>query len=185
MGMMIGRALTEDRITQKRFASDVGITARHLNSILRGRHTTLLIRLDNWAAALGRRWSVALVRATTSDTYWAEQPPERVYEALMACFRELAQVEDVLAEGLGYERSEGGPDDPNGGGYLTGDHTALTLAMEARNVGQAAAIATLEALAKRAHWLKPDNSDGFVTATEVNNALRRAADEMREGSHRA
>lgn len=50
----------------------------------------------------------------------------------MACFRELAQVEDVLAEGLGYERSDGGPDDPNGGGYLTGDHTALTLAMEAR-----------------------------------------------------
>lgn len=46
---------------------------------------------------------------------------------------------------------------------------------------RAAVAAVLETLAARAHWLKPDNSDGFVTAVEVNEALRRLAVEAKEG----
>lgn len=64
--------------------------------------------------------------------YWESQEPERVREALMGCFRELVFIEETLAEALGYERSSGGPDDPNGGGFILGDHTAASLAMEAK-----------------------------------------------------
>ena len=64
--------------------------------------------------------------------YWKSQSPERVSEALMDCFRELLFIEETLAESLGYPRSDGGPDDPNGGGFITGEHTAASLALEAK-----------------------------------------------------
>jgi hypothetical protein len=63
--------------------------------------------------------------------YWREQPPERVRAALMNMFTVDAGITEVLAEALGYPRSEGGPNDPNGGGYVLGDHTSLTLAAKA------------------------------------------------------
>jgi len=64
--------------------------------------------------------------------YWRKQTKERIYQALMGCFEELVLVEETLAEALGYERSEGGPDDPNGGGFILGDHTPGSLALEAK-----------------------------------------------------
>lgn len=66
-----------------------------------------------------------------ADEYWRKQSPEHVFAALMGSFRELASVADRLAEGLGYPRSEGGDDDPNGGGYITGEHTPASLALQA------------------------------------------------------
>lgn len=51
---------------------------------------------------------------------------------LTAALSELMEVEETLAEGLGYPRSDGGPDDPNGGGYVTGEHTSASLALEAK-----------------------------------------------------
>lgn len=65
----------------------------------------------------------------------------RLYGAL----RELALVEDTLAGALGYPRSDGGPDDPNGGGYITGEHTAVSLAAQAGNT-----LASVEA--SRRDW---------------------------------
>ncbi len=50
---------------------------------------------------------------------------------LRGALSELVLVEDTLAGALGYPRSDGGPDDPNGGGYVIGEHTAVTLAAEA------------------------------------------------------
>ena len=64
--------------------------------------------------------------------YWDSQSPERVLDARKGALRELMFVEDTLAEGLGYARSEGGPEDPNGGGFITGEHTPGSLALEAR-----------------------------------------------------
>lgn len=66
-----------------------------------------------------------------ADEYWASQSPEHVFAALMGSFRELAAVEDTLADGLGFDRSDGGEDDPNGGGFVTGDHTPASLALAA------------------------------------------------------
>jgi hypothetical protein len=47
--------------------------------------------------------------------------------------QEAANAEEVLCDGLRIPKSDGGPDDPNGGGYLTGDDTVVSLAMRARN----------------------------------------------------
>lgn len=63
--------------------------------------------------------------------YWRKQSKDRLYEALMGSFEEFLFIEETLAEALGYERSEGGPDDPNGSGFLLGDHTPASLALEA------------------------------------------------------
>lgn len=67
-----------------------------------------------------------------TDDYWSKQSPERVYEALLGSFRELMLIEETLAGALGYPRSEGGATDPNGGGYIIGDHTPGSLALEAK-----------------------------------------------------
>lgn len=73
---------------------------------------------------------------------------------------------DAAAEALcvdhGHSRQEGGAN-------------CRTCARRAKT----SVAAVLETLAARAHWLKPDNSDGFVTAVEVNEALRRLAVEAR------
>ncbi len=48
--------------------------------------------------------------------------------------KELAKIHDILAEALGYEKAptlEEDPDCPCPGNYITGDHTAETLAVEA------------------------------------------------------
>lgn len=70
-------------------------------------------------------------RPLGTGSYWDRQSEEHVRYALHGAFTELATIEDILAAALGYSRSPGGPDDPNGGGWVTGDHTPLTLAMEA------------------------------------------------------
>lgn len=47
---------------------------------------------------------------------------------------ELAEVHDILAEALGYEKAPSAEEDPNcpcPDQYITGDHTSVTLAMEA------------------------------------------------------
>lgn len=77
---------------------------------------------------------------------------------LRGALNELVLVEDTLAGALGYLRSDGGPDDPNGGGYVTGEHTAVSLATEAGNAlarveasrrDWAAEAAAMDALAER------------------------------------
>lgn len=70
-------------------------------------------------------------RPPGTGSYWDRQSEEHVRLALHRAFTELAEIEDVLAPALGYSRSPGGPDDPNGGGWVTGEATPLTLAMEA------------------------------------------------------
>ena len=54
-------------------------------------------------------------------------PPEYT-EREKACLRELMQVEEILADALGYHQ------DPEYG-WAIGDRTAVTLAMEVRNRG--------------------------------------------------
>lgn len=47
---------------------------------------------------------------------------------------ELAEIHDILAEALGYEKAPSAEEDPNcpcPDQYITGDHTSVTLAMEA------------------------------------------------------
>lgn len=64
---------------------------------------------------------------------WVEEmAPDRARMMLRGALAELATVEDILAETLGYPRGDGGPDDPTGGGWIIGEHTAVSLAMEAR-----------------------------------------------------
>lgn len=64
---------------------------------------------------------------------WVEEmAPDRARMMLRGALSELATVENVLAETLGYQRGDGGPDDPTGGGWIIGEHTAVSLAMEAR-----------------------------------------------------
>jgi hypothetical protein len=47
---------------------------------------------------------------------------------------ELAEIHDLLAEALGYHKdAEDDPDSPCPGDYVTGEHTSVTLAMEAAN----------------------------------------------------
>lgn len=50
---------------------------------------------------------------------------------LKAAWSERMTVEELLCEALGYIKSDGGPDDPNGGGYITGEGDVVTVAMEA------------------------------------------------------
>lgn len=50
---------------------------------------------------------------------------------LHAAWSERMTVEELLCEALGYIKSDGGPDDPNGGGYITGEGDVVTIAMEA------------------------------------------------------
>lgn len=50
--------------------------------------------------------------------------------------QENAEIHDLLAEALGYQKAPSLEEDPNcpcPGQYVTGDHTAVTLAMEAAN----------------------------------------------------
>lgn len=133
MGELISRALADEGITQRRFAEMVDVTERHLRSVLSCRTAGSPQRLDEWAGALGRRWVVALLPIRPSRSYWASQPQQRLYEALMGCLSELLFIEETLAASLGYERS-GGPGDPNGGGYVVGDHTAASLALEVKKL---------------------------------------------------
>lgn len=83
------------------------------------------------AHELAARHGIDLWADSEPDGYWGSQPPGRVRAALVAALTEQNAIEDLLAEALGYQRSDGGPDDPNGGGFVIGDHTAYTLAVEA------------------------------------------------------
>lgn len=70
--------------------------------------------------------------------YWDEQPSERVLDVLKNALSELAEVENLLADGLGYPRYRDTPRPPSGypdaeDAFVTGEHTAVTLAMEARS----------------------------------------------------
>jgi transcriptional regulator with XRE-family HTH domain len=131
MGELVGRALADSGVTQKVFAAQMGVTPKHVSQVTTGKVACSPTKLDEWAAALSRRWSVALLPVKPYVGYWARQPPDRLYEVLMGCLSELHFIEETLADALGYHRSHGGPDDPNGGGYVIGDHTAPSLAREA------------------------------------------------------
>lgn len=49
--------------------------------------------------------------------------------------KELAEIHDLLAEALGYHKdAEDDPNSPCPGDYVTGDHTSVTLAMEAAKI---------------------------------------------------
>lgn len=77
---------------------------------------------------------------------------------LRGALNELVLVEDTLAGALGYPRSDSGPDDPNGGGYVTGEHTAVSLAAEAGK-----ALVSVEA--SRRDWAA--EADRLDTALDV------------------
>lgn len=67
-----------------------------------------------------------------TEKSWIEQlDTDQLRHNLKGALTELMLIEEAMAEALEYPRSDGGPDDPNGGGFITGEHTALTLAMEA------------------------------------------------------
>lgn len=133
MGELISRALADEGLTQRRFAEMVGVSEKHVSRVLNCKAAGSPESLDHWAATLGRRWVVALLPVRPSRSYWASQPQQRLYEALMGCLSELRFVEETLAASLGYERS-GGPNDPNGGGYVIGDHTAASLALQVKKL---------------------------------------------------
>lgn len=64
---------------------------------------------------------------------WIEDlAPDRARMMLRGALSELSTVESILAEALGYQPGDGGPDDPTGGGWVIGDHTAVSLAMQVR-----------------------------------------------------
>lgn len=50
----------------------------------------------------------------------------------------------------------------------------------AEAVAKVAITFVLETLRTRAHWLRPDNEGAFVTAAEVNEALHRIAEQVRD-----
>ena len=62
MASLIAAALTEDGLTQAEFCRRVGVSAKHLNQVLRGVATARPASLDYWAFALGREFVVELVR---------------------------------------------------------------------------------------------------------------------------
>jgi len=71
---------------------------------------------------------------TTGSAWIDTLPVDTLRHQLTAALAELHRVEETLAYALGYPRSEGGPDDPHGGGYVIGDHTAVSLAAEVATV---------------------------------------------------
>ena len=100
-----------------------------------GEHPDVAYLLDQLRDLRWRLWQVDAPEPSEDDApydYWARQPRERLEHALRTVFVERMQIEDLLAEGLGYRRGNGGPDDPTGGGWITGEHTPVTLAHEAR-----------------------------------------------------
>lgn len=80
---------------------------------------------------------------------------KRIFEKILeiqAMKQELYEIEQILGKALGYPRycddQENFPDATEADGVCTGDHTAVTLAMEA-----AARIEELkEQLGDRGHW---------------------------------
>jgi hypothetical protein len=58
---------------------------------------------------------------------------DRLRVGLQASLGTGHEVEQILCEGLRYKRSPGGPDDPNGGGYLIGTETLPDIAALARH----------------------------------------------------
>lgn len=62
MGALVGQALAEDGVSQAEFCRRVGVSPKHLNEVIRGRAVATATQLDYWAFALGRRWSVTLLR---------------------------------------------------------------------------------------------------------------------------
>ena len=64
MASQIAEALEADGITQAEFARRTGVTAKHLNQVLRGKATARYAQLDYWAYVLGRSWAVSLQAST-------------------------------------------------------------------------------------------------------------------------
>lgn len=62
MGALIGEALDDDGVTQAEFARRLGVSTKHVCQVILGKATASPAQLDYWAWALGRRWTVALVR---------------------------------------------------------------------------------------------------------------------------
>lgn len=74
----------------------------------------------------------AEVISTPNTGNTPESLADQVALHLRAGRTELAEIHDLLAEALGYHKdAEDDPNSPCPGGYVTGDRTAVTLAMEA------------------------------------------------------
>lgn len=92
------------------------------------------------AARLSNRFT-SIHASLVKELSWAALGPDDIDVLLTAIIRqrrgamtELSEIHDVLAEALGYQKAPTLEEDPNcpcPGGYITGDHTAGTLAMEA------------------------------------------------------
>lgn len=65
MAAMIAQALEEDGLTQAAFARMVGVSQKHVSTVLTGKATAKVASLDYWAFALNRRFVVSLVLGET------------------------------------------------------------------------------------------------------------------------
>lgn len=63
----------------------------------------------------------------TFFNYYNKRSKETLIEMLRAMMRQDNEISDILADILGYPRGDGSENDPSGGGYIIGDHTALSL----------------------------------------------------------
>lgn len=60
MAALIGQALEDDGLTQAEFCRRVGVSTKHLNTVLSGKATAREAQLDYWAFVLGRSFHVEL-----------------------------------------------------------------------------------------------------------------------------
>jgi transcriptional regulator with XRE-family HTH domain len=60
MAQLLQTALADAGIPQAVFARRVGVSAKHLNQVLRGRATARMAALDYWAFTLGCTWEITL-----------------------------------------------------------------------------------------------------------------------------
>jgi uncharacterized protein (DUF433 family) len=97
------------------------------------RRTTPWAEVKAKKAALDKAREEGRALDQVTGTAWIDTlSVDDLKHKLTGALNEIHDVEELLCEGLRYRKSDGGPDDPNGGGYITGEHTAIDLATEAR-----------------------------------------------------
>lgn len=79
MGAMLSEALKHDGLTQAAFARMAGVSEKHLSQVITGRATAHPKTLDQWAAAIGRRFVVTLQREKPMTIRNLTPHPIRLY----------------------------------------------------------------------------------------------------------
>lgn len=67
MAQQIAAALKAEGLTQAEFARRAGVSAKHVNQVIRGHVTARAAQLDYWAFVLGRRFTVTLEKVPDDD----------------------------------------------------------------------------------------------------------------------